>query len=81
MSDENFKCVWNMKDVSCAGNIEEVTIFNGQVSVPICEEHLKHHKIVLALYYAGKDIKKVLRLSPNERIKMVQDMGLSLDKI
>lgn len=81
MSDKNLGCCWPNVDVPCAGIVEEVIIFDGQIRVPMCEEHLKHHKMVLALYYAGKDMEEAVHLSPDERAKMVQDMGLSLDKM
>jgi hypothetical protein len=85
MSDKDLECCWNIEGVACDGVVKEVVIFDGHIQVPICEAHLKHHKIVLALHLhahvTGKDINDLLAMSPAEREKMVSDLGFTLDKI
>lgn len=70
MSDEKeLKCVWDM-GYECSGEITEETIFNGQVTVPICELHLKDHKQLLFLHDHGEDVEEILQLSLEDRQKL-----------
>jgi len=62
------ECVWKL-DTDCGGKIEKVKMFKGQIAVSVCEQHLKEHKVIMALNAAGCDIDKVLAKGNEWRTK------------
>ena len=63
MSDEELKCLWNLDDSECGGEIKERTFFGGfggQIKCPACEAHFHQHEEVMRLVGSVGDINKVL---------------------
>ena len=52
-------CLWNM-GTPHGGVIMSATMFNNQITVPICTNHLQEHKIVMGLFIAGYEIEDCL---------------------
>lgn len=63
------KCVWDMGN-SCIGKVEERKFFGQQITVPVCEEHVRAHKEVMFLHSIGEDVEEILVLSPEERTEL-----------
>ncbi|MFA5024278.1 MAG: hypothetical protein WC523_04940 [Patescibacteria group bacterium] len=59
MADEEKSCVWNM-GTPCGGSVQEIRTFNDQITISMCENHLKEHKILMALHGIGYDVEKLL---------------------
>jgi len=60
------KCAWNM-GTPCDGIIKEAALFQGQIKIPICEKHIKEHKIFMGLYKSGHDADEILKKSTEWR--------------
>src|SRR5574337_655780 len=78
--DHNFKsteseCVWKL-GTPCGGKVSEVELFNKQILVPICSNHLHEHRIIMSLGKADCDIEQVLDLSDVEREKMLEKLDI-----
>lgn len=69
INELKLKCVWDMGN-SCMGEIKEVAFFNQQITVPVCEEHVRSHKEVMFLHTVGEDVEEILVLSPEERTEL-----------
>jgi len=77
------KCVWNM-GTECTDDVEEVELFGNQIKVPICKEHVEHHKYVMILHKNGYDVEEVLAESPEYRkgeVLVLKLSGLDTDDI
>jgi len=64
--EKELTCVWNM-GYDCSGDVTQEEIMDKQISVPVCELHLKDHKQIMFLHKHGEDVEKVLMSSPEER--------------
>ncbi|MFA5024277.1 MAG: hypothetical protein WC523_04935 [Patescibacteria group bacterium] len=58
MADEEKECAWNL-GTSHEGVVTNTKLWDGQILVPVCEKHLKEHKIIIALFQAGQDIEEL----------------------
>lgn len=72
----NLKCVWGM-GTPCSGKVEEVSFFDGQITVPVCEGHTEEHRDVMILHKNNYDIEQVLQMTNEERRKEVLTLKLS----
>ncbi len=54
------KCIWNT-GTPCSGNIEEAWMFQKQLLIPICENHLNDHRKILFLHSCGVNIEELFQ--------------------
>lgn len=70
------ECVWNM-GTPCEGKTNEQDLFDAQIRVPICTDHLQQHRDILTLHKNGYDIEDVLQMASDDRRREVLTIGLS----
>lgn len=80
LTPTNLRCVWNMGS-KCASTVYDVEIFNSQIKVPICENHLEDHEYVMILHANNYDVEEVIQKDPDYRKEEVLTIKLAgLDK-
>jgi len=80
LTPTDLRCVWNMGG-SCADKVFQVAMFNNQMKVPVCENHLEDHEHVMTLYANDYDIEEVISKDSDWRKQEVLTLRLSgLDK-
>lgn len=85
MSDEKPKCVWHMgTPCSDDGAADEYEIFNKQIKVPMCKDHVEQHSHVMILAKNGYDVETILNETPEYRkqeVLVLQLSGLDVSKV
>ena len=76
-SSKNTKCAWELGS-PCQGSVFSASVFSGQLTVPICENHLVGHRVIMSLHAAGQDVEQFLQLSEKERLALIERTGASL---
>jgi hypothetical protein len=61
----------------CEGKVEEVEMFDGQIKIPICEQHLEEHRDIMILHKHKYDIEEILQESAEYRRQEVLVLKLS----
>lgn len=80
LTPTNLKCVWNMGS-KCSENVYDVEIFQNQIKVPICENHLQDHEYVMILHRNGYDVEEVIQKDADYRKEEVLTIKLAgIDK-
>lgn len=67
----NVKCIWNLNS-PCDGSTQEKNMFQGQITVPICDKHHREHLVILALNNIGNSPEKTLVLNAEEREELLK---------
>jgi len=73
---EELKCVWCM-GTPCEGKVSEVSFFNNQITIPVCEKHVEEHKHIMILHKNNYDVEEILQESPDYRKGEVLVLKLS----
>lgn len=76
VKETEFECVWNTGG-ACHENVWEVEMFDNQISVPICENHLRDHIAIMTLHAQGYDVEKILNSEPEWRREEILTVKLS----
>ena len=76
VKNESLKCVWNMGS-PCNGDVVETELFDAQIKIPICDDHIEEHRDIMTLHKNGYDIEEVLNMTAEERRKEVLTIKLS----
>lgn len=78
MSKEELKCVWHMgSPCSHDGAAKEYEIFNKQIKVPMCDDHVEQHSYIMILAKNGYDVETILNETPEYRKEQVLILKLS----
>lgn len=65
-------CVWSI-GTECNGEITAELMFNDQIKIPICSNHLSEHKKLIFLHSHNHDIEELLKMSLDERDKLFEE--------
>jgi hypothetical protein len=76
MADKKLKCVWNM-GTPCSDDVEERTLFQSQIKIPICINHYEEHKNIILLHKNHYDVEELLQKTPDDRKAEVLTILLS----
>lgn len=68
-------CVWHLGD-PCEGVVWDAPIFERQILVPMCSNHLTGHRIIISLHKAGHDVEDILVMSPEGREALASNLVL-----
>lgn len=76
----DLRCVWNMGG-PCADEVYDVPMFDNQIKVPVCANHLEDHTNVMILHANDYDVEEVISKDSDWRKQEVLTLKLSgLDK-
>ena len=73
-------CVWNM-GTPCDGRVSNRLMFDNQLEIPICDQHLHEHREVMALHDKGHDIEEIVDMSPSRRKELIAKYSIDLCKV
>lgn len=79
-SSTDLRCVWNMGG-PCGDEVYEVPLFDNQIKVPVCSNHIEDHEHVMILHANDYDVEEVISKDSDWRKQEVLTLRLSgLDK-
>lgn len=73
-------CVWNI-GTPCNGRVSKQLMFNRQLEIPICDQHIHEHREIMGLHSQGYNIEKLVEMSSSYRKELVAKHSIDLDKV
>lgn len=69
-------CVWQI-GTPCGGEVREAELFDHQIRIPICENHLQEHEDIMLLHKNKYDVEEILNQKAEQRRQEVLTLKLS----